>query len=528
MTSHNPSGSEPIALLSVLPIDDRYRMLARALEDSSLGLIITSADGDNPILYANAAFLDMTGYSTDEVLGKNCRFLQGADTDPDTTEEIRSAVAERRELMVEILNYRRDGSTFWNLIHILPLLGADGSIRYFFGYQRDVTRRRVAEEGLQQALKMEALGRLTGGLAHDFNNFLQVIVASCEMMERRLRDKGYWDEDFIRPMGSSRRAIDKASELTKQLLAFSRRQKLNPSNLQINELIVGIQNMLTQSLGDHINVSVKLEPELWFCQADAAQIETTILNIAINARDAMEGEANQQLAIQTSNRDVSMDQAKDMDLTPGQYVDVMIVDNGPGIPREILKRVLDPFFTTKGGKGTGLGLCIAHGIARQSGGTLYVESVVGVGTSVHILLPRVEAPSEAEAPIDAPVAVKRSSRAHRVLLVDDNKDVAESIRDSLTSSGLHVTLAFSAEEALSLLSAKTFDVLVSDVMMPGAMDGMALAQRAIAEHPDLRILLLSGHVGREREGDLNGFTLLYKPCSSGELMATIQTLFDET
>ncbi len=299
MTSHNSSGSEPIALLSVLPIDDRYRMLARALEDSSLGLIITSAEDDNPILYANAAFLEMTGYGTDEVLGKNCRFLQGPDTDPDTREEIRSAVAERRELMVEVLNYRKDGTSFWNLIHILPLFGANGSIRYFFGYQRDVTRRRVAEEGLQQALKMEALGRLTGGLAHDFNNFLQVIVASSEMIEGRLRNKGYWNEDFIRPMDASRRAVVKASELTKQLLAFSRRQKLSPTNLQINELIVGIQNMLTQSLGDRINVSVKLDPELWFCQADAAQIETTILNIAINARDAMEGEPNQQLTIQT-------------------------------------------------------------------------------------------------------------------------------------------------------------------------------------------------------------------------------------
>lgn len=528
MTSHNSSGSEPIALLSVLPIDDRYRMLARALEDSSLGLIITSAEDDNPILYANAAFLEMTGYGTDEVLGKNCRFLQGPDTDPDTREEIRSAVAERRELMVEVLNYRKDGTSFWNLIHILPLFGANGSIRYFFGYQRDVTRRRVAEEGLQQALKMEALGRLTGGLAHDFNNFLQVIVASSEMIEGRLRNKGYWNEDFIRPMDASRRAVVKASELTKQLLAFSRRQKLSPTNLQINELIVGIQNMLTQSLGDRINVSVKLDPELWFCQADAAQIETTILNIAINARDAMEGEPNQQLTIQTSNRDVSMDQAKDMDLTPGQYVDVMIVDNGPGIPREILKRVLDPFFTTKGGKGTGLGLCIAHGIARQSGGTLYVESVVGAGTSVHILLPRIEAPSEAKAPVDANDAVERAAHVHRVLLVDDNKDVAESLRESLTTSGLQVTLAFSAEDALSSLSAKAFDVLISDVMMPGAMDGIALAQQAIAKHPNLRVLLLSGHVGREREDELNGFTLLYKPCSSRELIAAIQNLFEET
>jgi PAS domain S-box-containing protein len=528
MTLHHSSGPEPIALLSVLPVDDRYRMLARALEDSSLGLIITSAEDDNPILYANAAFLDMTGYSADEVIGKNCRFLQGPDTDPETREEIKSAVAEHRELMVELLNYRKDGSSFWNLIHILPLLGTDGSIKYFFGYQRDVTRRRVAEEGLQQALKMEALGRLTGGLAHDFNNFLQVIVASCETIERRLQSKGYWDEDLSRPMASSRRAISKASELTKQLLAFSRRQKLNPANLQINELIVGIQNMLTQSLGDRITVSVKLEPELWFCQADAAQIETTILNIAINARDAMEGEPNQQLAIQTSNRDVSMDQAKDLDLTPGQYVNVMIVDNGPGIPREILKRVLDPFFTTKGGKGTGLGLCIAHGIARQSGGTLYVESVVGVGTSVHILLPRVEAPSAAPGRVDVTATVKRASRAHRVLLVDDNKDVAESIRESLTTSGLHVTLAFSAEEALSALSEKAFDVLVSDVMMPGPMDGIALAQQAMAERPDVRVLLLSGHVDREREGELDGFTLLYKPCSSTELIEAIHALFEVT
>ncbi|HET6554311.1 MAG TPA: PAS domain-containing protein [Dyella sp.] len=528
MTSHNCSASEPIALLSVLPIDDRYRMLARALEDSSLGLIITGAEDDNLILYANAAFLDMTGYSSDEVLGKNCRFLQGPDTDPDTREEIRGAVAEQRELMVEVLNYRKDGTSFWNLIHILPLLGTDGSIKYFFGYQRDVTRRRVAEEGLQQALKMEALGRLTGGLAHDFNNFLQVIVASSELIESRLRKKGYWTEDFIRPIDASRRAIAKASELTKQLLAFSRRQKLSPTNLQINELIVGIQDMLTQSLGDRITVSVKLEPELWFCQADAAQIETTILNIAINARDAMEGEPNQQLTIQTSNRDVSMDQATDMDITPGQYVDVMLVDNGPGIPREILKRVLDPFFTTKGGKGTGLGLCIAHGIARQSGGTLYVESVVGAGTAVHILLPRVEAPSEATAPVGAATAVKLPSLAHRVLLVDDNKDVAESLGDSLRTSGLQVELAFSTEEALSALAAKAFDVLISDVMMPGAMDGIALAQQAITEHPNLRVLLLSGHVGREREEELKGFTLLYKPCSSSELIEATRSLFEET
>lgn len=528
MTSHNSPGSEPSDLLAVLPIDDRYRMLARALEDSSLGLIITDAGNDNPILYANSAFLEMTGYGADEVLGRNCRFLQGPDTDAGTREEVKSAIAEQRELMVEILNYRKDGASFWNHIHILPLFGANGAIKYFFGYLRDVTRRRVAEEGLQQALKMEALGRLTGGLAHDFNNFLQVIVGSSELIETRLRKEGHWNEDFMRPVEASRRAIAKASELTRQLLAFSRRQKLSPTNLQINELIVGVQNMLTQSLGDRINVSMKLEPELWFCQADAAQIETTILNIAINARDAMEGESNQQLTIQTSNRDVSMDQAKDMDITPGQYVDIMIVDNGPGIPREILKRVLDPFFTTKGGKGTGLGLCIAHGIARQSGGTLYVESVVGVGTSVHILLPRVEAPCDDKAPLDATDAAKRPSHAHRVLLVDDNKDVAESLGEGLTMSGLQVQLAFSTEDALSALSAKAFDVLISDVMMPGDMDGIGLAQRAAAEDPNLRVLLISGHVGPDREDELGGFTLLYKPCSSGELIAAIHSLFDMT
>lgn len=223
-----------------------------------------------------------------------------------------------------------------------------------------------------------------------------------------------------------------------------------------------------------------------------------------------------------------MDQAKDLDITPGQYVDVMIVDNGPGIPREILKRVLDPFFTTKGGKGTGLGLCIAHGIARQSGGTLYIESIVGVGTSVHILLPRIEAPDASEVPTEGQAIPPTSMRAYKVLLVDDNQDVAESLRESLAASGLAVTLAFSADDALALLASTDFDVLVTDVMMPGTMDGIELAQRATERRPDLRILLISGHLDPERAEELNGFTLLYKPCTSGALIASIDTLFTES
>ena len=322
---------------------------------------------DAPIIFCNPAFVQMTGYSEAEILGRNCRFLQGRDTDRATIDEVRAAIQHEREVAVEVLNYRKNGASFWNALFVSPVFDGDGKLVYYFGSQLDISRRRDAEDALRQAQKMEAVGQLTGGIAHDFNNLLQVIVGYVDILKARLDG----DARTTRAVDAIGKAASRAATLTQQLLAFARKQDLQGRIVNLNQLVAGFRPLIDKTVGPEIEVGYELAEDLANCRIDPVQAEMALLNILINARDAMPGGGR--VTIATANRVVA-DHTDQSGPVPGHYVALVVRDTGEGIPEDNLPKIFEPFFTTKEvGKGTGLGLSMVHGFARQSGGAATAE-----------------------------------------------------------------------------------------------------------------------------------------------------------
>ncbi|HCR34940.1 MAG TPA: hybrid sensor histidine kinase/response regulator, partial [Stenotrophomonas sp.] len=286
--------------------DKRSDIFFSAVETTRMPMIITDPhQPDNPIIFANRAFVEMTGYERDELIGRNCRFLQGPETDRDAIAEIREAIAETREAATEVLNYRKDGSTFWNALFVSPVFDDDGRLVYFFGSQLDVSRRRDAEDSLRQAQKMEALGQLTGGIAHDFNNLLQVMSGYLEMITGTSEEELRPDSFVRRAATQAQSAANKAAVLTQQLLAFSRRQKLEGRTVNLNSLVSSTVELAEQRVGADVALKMDLAPGLWNCRIDTTQAEVAILNLVINARDALKGRPDQRVLLTTRNVEVS-------------------------------------------------------------------------------------------------------------------------------------------------------------------------------------------------------------------------------
>ncbi|MBP0494041.1 PAS domain-containing protein [Roseomonas sp. SG15] len=501
-----------------------------AVEMTRMPMIVTDPNKpDNPIAFANQAFLKMTGYTPEEIVGHNCRFLQGPDTDRETVAEVRRAVEARREIATEILNYRKNGSTFWNALFISPILNPQGELIYFFASQLDVSRRRDAEDALRQAQKMEALGQLTGGIAHDFNNLLQVMRGYMDLLDSAL---GKPDPDrgrMQRSLGAARAAADRAATLTSQLLAFSRKQRLEGRTMSLNALAEGLREMAARSLGDGVVLRFDLDPAIGTCRLDATQAEVALLNVLINARDALAGRADGAVTVSTSTLVVENDGPLMANgLTPGRYATISVADNGSGMPPEILSRVMEPFFTTKEeGRGTGLGLSMVYGFARQSGGAARIESTPGQGTTVHLSFP------EAEADVaDRPAAPRASERpgTETILVVDDRPEVAELARAILEEFGYTVHLAHDGHEAMRMIAGGTpLDMLFTDLIMPGGMNGVMLAREARRQRPRLKILLTTGYaddsVNRDDAGGTE-FDLIHKPYGRAELARRVRIVLD--
>src|SRR4051794_13572437 len=268
--------------------DRKSDIFFAAVETTRMPMIVTDPrQPDNPIIFANRAFLAMSGYTPEELIGRNCRFLQGPETDRESIAQVRSAIAEKREFATEILNYRKNGSTFWNALFVSPVYNADGELVYYFGSQLDVSRRRDAEDALGQAQKMEALGQLTGGIAHDFNNLLQVIVGYVDILAAGLEKPDADRARLGRAAENIRQAADRATTLTQQLLAFARKQRLDGRAVNLNTLVEGMGEMVTRSVGEAVKIELDLAKDLWNCRVDPTQAEVAILNVLINARDAM-------------------------------------------------------------------------------------------------------------------------------------------------------------------------------------------------------------------------------------------------
>jgi len=504
-----------------------------AVETTRMPMIVTDPhQHDNPIVFANRAFLEMTGYSADEIIGHNCRFLQGPETDRETVDAVRESIAERRDFATEILNYRKDGSSFWNALFTSPVFDDRGELVYFFGSQLDVSRRRDAEDALRQAQKMEALGQLTGGIAHDFNNLLQVMSGHLELITLLASRPQVEQDKLLRSAGHARDAVDKAATLTQQLLAFSRKQKLQGRVLNLNSLVSGMTELAGRTLGGDIVLEQRLDPALWNCRIDATQAEVALLNVLINARDALLGRSERQVVIRTSNVEIGANDAASSlhgQLAAGRYASVAITDTGAGIPAEIVDRVMDPFFTTKEeGKGTGLGLSMVYGFVKQSGGVVQLYSEPGQGTTVRLYFPSSE---ESVGLLEA--ANRRAMDKggdERILIVEDREDVAGVAEMFLEGAGYATDVAHTGKEALAYFDAgREYDLLFTDLVMPGGMNGVVLAREARRRMPRIKVLLTTGYAEASLERtDAGGaeFDVINKPYTQRDLLRRLRMLLD--
>ena len=479
---------------------------------------------DNPIVFCNEAFSFMTGYSEEEILGTNCRFLQGPETDRDVVAQIRAAVERRDEIAVELLNYRKNGSTFWNALFISPVYDDAGELVYFFSSQLDISRRREAEDALHEAQKMEAVGKLTGGIAHDFNNLLQVIIGYSDILEARI-DAG--DRSGRRAVEAIGAAAARGATLTQQLLAFARKQELRDRLLNFNQLIEDFRPILNRTAGEGIILRQRLEENLWNCRIDPVQAEMALLNIVTNAREAIARQGTGgAISISTRNMIQSADQPEGpANLEAGEYVVVRIADDGPGIDPTIADKVFDPFFTTKEmGKGAGLGLAMVYGFMRQSGGLATVEADAEGGAALSLYFPRAAGVTERRLSAVQPA---RKGGAERVLMVEDQEDVGDLGRSMLEDLGYDVVLTRSAREALDHLAQDSdFQLLFTDILMPGGMNGVALAQVVRRDYPRLAVLLTTGFADEAIEEGARSYELIRKPYRRSELNERIRAVLD--
>jgi PAS domain S-box-containing protein len=500
-------------------LQDRGNVFFAAVEMTRMPMVVTDPrQPDNPIVFVNGAFLDLTRYKENEVLGRNCRMLQGPDTDRRTVDEIRKGIAEQRPVSVDILNYKADGSTFWNALFLGPVFDADGQLLYFFASQMDITERRSSQDAYLQAQKMEAIGQLTAGMAHDFNNLLQVINGNLEVGLSSLDKPAAAREALVRAQSAAMRA----GKLTQQLLTFARKQRLEPKRLNINSLVVEFSEMLVRTLGDKVELRLDLRPGLPACMLDATHLEMALLNVLINARDAMTGGGEVSVGTAIVREE---DRIHKHGLPPGSYVTLCVTDKGSGMPPEVLRRATEPFFTTKG-PGTGLGLAMVHGFVQQSHGKLEIESEAGRGTSVKMIFPVADnnvdprATRRREEPREPDGAAPRPT----VMVVEDNDDVRELAVSVLGLAGYTVLHAASGEQALvQLESGAEIDLLFTDVIMPGGMNGLELIDRARKLQPGLAVLVTTGYMEdlpqRGRESDLK---ILAKPYRHETLLEQVR------
>jgi PAS domain S-box-containing protein len=437
---------------------------------------------------------------------------------------VRTAVASGSAQLVE---YERTtpgaGSKRCFEGRVTPLPGDFGPVPAVMWIARDVTDTKRSEEALRQAQKMEAVGQLTGGVAHDFNNLLAIIMGNAEIVEHRHKAHDTSAKAIIR-------AASRGAQLTQRLLAFSRQQPLRPHAVDLPALIGGMTDLLGRTLGKPIAIETTTPARPWKALADPGEVENALLNLAINARDAMPGGGT--LAIETANTPLHDEaEARRYDVAPGDYVTLTVRDDGAGMPPAVLSHVFEPFFTTKEvGQGSGLGLSMVYGFAKQSGGCVTIDSHEGEGTAVTLYLPRAEEAVEqakSEGSEEAPAA-----SGETILLVEDDSDVRELAVTVLQDLGYSVLEAEDGESARAvLMTAPSIELLLSDVVLPGGMSGPALAQEAKRRHRAIKVLFMSGYAESaiSGHGQWNGDAeLLNKPFRRCELARKVRFALDGT
>jgi PAS domain S-box-containing protein len=512
----------------------RYRTLAEALPQ-----LVWTSQPNGQRDYFSRQWVEYTGIPEEQQFGLAWldKVVHPEDRDR-TRERWMAAVGMTGEYDAELRIRRADGQYRWFKARATPVRDGDRIVRWF-GTCTDITdiveareslsrsreelerlveertrslsaandqltaemaEHQRTEEALRQSQKLEAIGQLTSGVAHDFNNLLTSVVGNLELLEPRLRSA-----DSLRRLSLARAAAERGARLTHQLLAFSRKQRLIPSRVDLNQLVSEASDMLFRTIGATVRIETALTQNLWPALVDATQIELVLLNLAINARDAMPNGGR--LTIRTAN--LRRSQAPGC-VTPGDYVLISVADTGEGMTSEVLSKAIEPFFTTKEvGKGSGLGLSMVHGVATQSGGGLLIDSNVGRGTTVSVFLPRARRSSAATREVERRSASARSGAT--ILVVDDDADVREVTLTSLESFGYRAMTAENGPAALDVLArADPVDLLIVDMAMPG-MSGVELIRRARERRPGLRAMLVTGYADLTAFSPTEGDLILQKP-----------------
>ena len=502
----------------------RFGMLVQRVTDYAICML----DAEGKVTNWNAGAERIKGYAARDIVGRHfsCFYTQADQQAGMPAHTLRVATTEGR-FEAEGWRVRKDGSQFWANIVMDAIHDDHGRLIGFAKVTRDLTEKRAVEEQLRQAQKMEAVGQLTGGIAHDFNNLLTVINGNIELAERSLHSD---PAKAQRAIANAMQGAERAASLTQRLLAFSRRQPLSPKPLHLDRVVAGLSDLLKRALGELIQLETAGDPHLWAVEADPNQIESALLNLAVNARDAMADGGK--LTIETANAHLDGAYvATHAYVAPGDYVMIAVSDTGTGMPPQVLSRIFEPFFTTKEiGRGTGLGLSQVYGFVKQSGGHVEVLSEPGQGTTVRIYLPRFTGEAEALAE-GAPAAVAdRAASGETILVVEDDEGVRAYSVEILRDLGYRAIEAPDGEAALRLIEGEgqAIDLLFTDVVMPG-LSGKELSARAQAIRPHLKILYTSGYTrdGFLRDGKLDpGIELLPKPFTVKELAGRLRELLD--
>ncbi|HEV2390728.1 MAG TPA: GAF domain-containing protein [Verrucomicrobiae bacterium] len=529
--------SEDIKLLEQLANDlafateffaqrEELQLQGAALESAANGILITNPQGT--VLWHNTALTRLTGYNSQDLVGKNVSVLKSGEHGPEFYRVLWGTISSGKVWRGEIINKRKDGSLYSEEMTITPVRNESGIITHYIAIKQDIGQRKELEEQLRQAQKMDAIGKLAGGIAHDFNNLLAVIRGNAELI---LMEPAHLNSENVECLGQLTTAAERAANLTRQLLTFSRKQVMQPQVLDLNDVVGNLTKMLKRIIGEDIQLQCTYAARLPAIRADAGMIEQVLVNLVVNARDAMP--KGGQLVIATESAAFTEDSlSSHAEARPGQFAVLTVRDSGTGIAPEHLPRIFEPFFTTKvAGKGTGLGLATVYGIVAQHQGWLDVNTQPGVGSTFRVFLPGVDAP--VTQPQEEPTQTKPPGGTETILLVEDDDSVRALTLRILEKHGYRVLEAPSGAEALRLwLSrAKELDLLLTDVVMPGGVTGRELAERLLLEKPGLKVAFMSGY-----SGDLLGTNtefvrrinarFLAKPCNPSRLLDTIRSCLD--
>ncbi|TGN19394.1 PAS domain S-box protein [Leptospira idonii] len=507
---------------SLIKNEIRLRTILETILDAVLII-----DQKGTIQKCNLATEKTFGYHESELIGQNVNILM---PEPDHSQHDQYLDSYRLTGVKRIIGYgrqitgkRKNGELFPADLAVTEWEFSGQT--YFTGTIRDITNKIKVEEQLKQSQKLEALGQISGGIAHDFNNILTIVSGNLELIERKMNGA---EHGMVKQIANAQKAVERGALLTQKLLAFARKQPLTPGIFEINQVLWNMSEILERVLGKHIDIKFKLNEEPLYVYLDKNDLENSILNLAINARDAMENSGNLIIITDKVSRNI-LPELQNSEGIADSFVEIAVIDTGRGIPPENISKIYEPFFTTKeAGRGTGLGLSTIYSFVKHFGGQIKVYSEVDVGTCFKLYLPLTVKSDKKEEP-EAEETIQESGVPKKykgkVLLVDDEVNILDIAKELLDDLGFQTVTATSAQEALEVLSIRKMDLLISDIMMPGKVDGLGLAEIVKVEYPNIKIILTSGFPGdlRKREyTDLSNFNFLNKPYKSKELEELIK------